>query len=407
MKTAIEIIEDPESLFKFNNENELEFSNLNLNKLISKNPKTPFFVLSIEKLKKQYGKFKVLFSKISPDIEITYSVKTNPSKSIVKTLNENGVGFTVSYFSELKKLDGINKNKIILNNPGLSRKDIENIIKEKIGLVVVDSISQLKKIENIAREKNENINVLLRINTGVVGSSKYGASESMLGISIDELRENLDFVLSLKNTLVKGIHNHLTSQNNSRDLWKRNIKILYEVIDDLLEKGLKIEILDIGGGYPVKYDENVLSLENITKYIKKPLIKLQKKIPNLKLILEPGRFLVAESTILVTKVEAVKSNAVVVDTSAYSGFLDSILVNIEFPIITPRKPGKNLKEFIIRGNCMCTSDVIRKKALLPENIKEGDHIIWLNTGAYMINTDLFETEKCPAYVIRGGDTKTL
>jgi diaminopimelate decarboxylase len=401
MKSAIEIIKDSESMLEFNDDGGLEFDGLDLNKLVSNGCMTPMFIFSQHKLKAQVDKLKEVFSNAFGEFALHYVIKTNDNKAVLETLAAKRCNFMINSFSELAKLFAFknDNSKLIFNHPALTQKEVQRIVDEKIGLVVVDSISQLRLMDKVAKSNNAVINVLLRINTGVEGETSYSASETMMGITMEELEKNLADIQTLNNVKIKGIHNHLTSQNTDKDLWKQNIKRIYEFTLKI-NRELGIEYLDLGGGFPIKYDENMLSLQDIANIIGEPIRKLKKKIPQLKIFLEPGRFLVGPAMVLLSKVRVVKNNKVLVmDTSTYDCSMDSIAFGINLPVTSTKRPSDKYKKYLIRGSTICTSDVLRKEAILNE-VNEGECLVFLNAGAYMIGTDLFSNERPPVSVIK-------
>jgi diaminopimelate decarboxylase len=144
----------------------------------------------------------------------------------------------------------------------------------------------------------------------------------------------------------------------------------------------------------------MLSLQDIANIIGEPIRKLKKKIPQLKIFLEPGRFLVGPAMVLLSKVRVVKNNKVLVmDTSTYDCSMDSIAFGINLPVTSTKRPSDKYKKYLIRGSTICTSDVLRKEAILNE-VNEGECLVFLNAGAYMIGTDLFSNERPPVSVIK-------
>ncbi|MBU0757232.1 MAG: hypothetical protein KKF44_04150, partial [Nanoarchaeota archaeon] len=234
----------------------------------------------------------------------------------------------------------------------------------------------------------------------VVGNNNY-ESISMLGTPIEESLELIKEIVTNKNFNYLGIHNHLVSQNTNLELWEKNIKSLSEFVLDLkINHNIRSKILDIGGGYPIKYHspQNVPTIQEIIKKIQKHFTKL-----DCQLYIESGRYIMGPAAILISKIETIKiyrgKKVMIIDSSVYSSSMDTLVVGLLLNCLNISKENsQKMCEYIIRGQTPCSLDIFRRKVILPE-VKEGDFIVFINAGAYNYSSDFTLVNKAQEYVI--------
>ena len=132
-----------------------------------------------------------------------------------------------------------------------------------------------------------------------------------------------------------GLHNHLSSQNTDIESWRQNLQVIYDLVRQVKENNVNLNSLNLGGGFPIFYTKTSLSLSDIRQVVSEYQQKIRDIYPNLEFIFEPGRYIVAESTALVTRVKQQKrfsdKNILIVDASAYNSCMDTMLVGLELP----------------------------------------------------------------------------
>ena len=210
----------------------------------------------------------------------------------------------------------------------------------------------------------------------------FGMSTEIANKRISEMdKEFLNHIESL------GIHFHRKTQNVSEWSFKEELQEI--LTPETLEK---ISIMNVGGGLPVSYkntNENVLPA--IMKKLKE--LKLWLSENNIKLILEPGRYLAGPCVELQTKIISVDNNNITVDASVYNAAMDSIIANIKLKVkgekdvgITSISSHSSEKPYVIKGCTPCSRDMFRYKVFL-NNPKVGDVLTFENAGAYNFSTD--------------------
>jgi len=216
-----------------------------------------------------------------------------------------------------------------------------------------------------------------------VGTGKYfvyGMPSSKVNELISNIKEN-HFIEQL------GIHLHRKSQNTSE--WE----ILEELKDSLTEESIKrINFVNIGGGLPSFYRSSNINNFN---YIFQKINELKKWLDekNIKLFIEPGRFLAAPCVKLETEIIQKYDNCLVLNTTIYNCALDTVITETKMLIQDELSEDKEGEFFLIKGNSPTRDDIFRYKVKLRTDIKVGDKIIFLNAGAYNYTTDFFLYKK--------------
>jgi len=350
---------------------------------IVKKIKTPFYLYSHRTIYEHFNKIDEAFKDI-PHI-ICYSLKANSNLSILKMLQKMGSGADIVSGGELYKAlkAGIPAKKIVFAGVGKTDEEIEYAIKSDILMFNIESISEAEKINSIARKFKRKVDAALRINPDVdVDTHHYditGKKENKFGLNI-ELGKKLFIKLNkLKNLNICGIHVHIGSQITKVTPYIMALKKVVKLIDDLDKIGIKIKRLNIGGGLGIIYkDETPSTAKEFADNIL-PLIKPL----DVTLILEPGRFIVGNAGILVTKVLYIKKggvkNFVIVD----AGMSDLIRPSLygAYHNIIPIIKTKGVIKVDVVGPICESGDFLGKDRELPK-VKEGDFLAVMGAGAY-------------------------
>ena len=261
---------------------------------------TPVLVVDHEIIRNNYTEFKTNL----PNVQVYYAVKANPDKEILKTLFELGASFDVASFEEFLMVHEFIKDmpdderhhfiydKIIYAN---TIKPIETL--KKLNpyrpLVTYDNIDELKKI----KEHCPKAGLVIRIkvpNTGsmVELSSKFGVDP---GDAVDLIEEAFKSGL-----VVEGLSFHVGSQCTNFENFVQALNLAASIFKESKSRGYELKILDIGGGFPAPYDDSVKPFRELSKKIGSEIERLFPK--DIEILAEPGRFIVATSAVLFTKV---------------------------------------------------------------------------------------------------------
>ena len=371
-------------MYSYKNKN-LHCENINLIEL-SKKVGSPFYCYSSKILESKYSELTDAFKE--EDLLVCFSLKANSNQSIIKTFSSLGSGADVVSIGELKRAlkAKIPPNKIVFSGVGKNTDEIIFAIKNKILMINVESISELKQISTQAANLNMIAPISLRVNPDIEagGNEKIstGKKQDKFGISIKEAIDVYELASNLDNIEIKGIDVHIGSQINDLEPFEKTFNSIVETITKLKDKNIDIDIIDIGGGIGINYtDEKALNIKDYAALVSKKLGSLNKKI-----IIEPGRFLTAESGILVTKIIYIKENEskkfAIVDAAMNDFIRPSLYGSLHnaLPIIEDDKE-RPIESYDVVGPICETGDFFIKDFKTSQFL-EGNLLAITNVGAY-------------------------
>ncbi len=343
---------------------------------------TPVYVYSYNFLINQINKIKKAFSKINT--KICFSVKSNSNLSILKIMKKNGLGADVVSEGELKKclMAGFSPSDIVFAGVGKKEEEIEFAIKKNIFCFNVENEEELNIIEKFGEKYKKKINVNLRLNLNIdIDTHHYiktSKSENKFGIDIEDAEKIINMKFNFVN--IKGIHFHLGSQIKDVAPYLKGI----EIVKDFCKKNdFSPEIIDIGGGFgiPYTYEDKITPIEEFGEKIIEALKDFKFKL----LIIEPGRFIVGNSGVLISKILYIKKkktkNFIIVDAAMNDLIRPSLYGS--YHLIYPANFKNNEKlKFDIVGPICETGDYLGKDREFPKNIKRGEYIVIMSAGAY-------------------------
>ena len=371
-------------MYSYKNKN-LHCENINLIEL-SKKVGSPFYCYSSKILESKYSELTDAFKE--EDLLVCFSLKANSNQSIIKTFSSLGSGADVVSIGELKRAlkAKIPPNKIVFSGVGKNTDEIIFAIKNKILMINVESISELKQISTQAANLNMIAPISLRVNPDIEagGNEKIstGKKQDKFGISIKEAIDVYELASNLDNIEIKGIDVHIGSQINDLEPFEKTFNSIVETITKLKDKNIDIDIIDIGGGIGINYtDEKALNIKDYAALVSKKLGSLNKKI-----IIEPGRFLTAESGILVTKIIYIKENEskkfIIVDAAMNDFIRPSLYGSLHnaLPIIENDNE-RPIESYDVVGPICETGDFFIKDFKTSQFL-EGNLLAITNVGAY-------------------------
>jgi diaminopimelate decarboxylase len=345
---------------------------------------TPLYVYSSHTLVDHYNKLKNAFSGV--DTLICYSVKANSNLSILKMLVNQGAGFDIVSGGELFRAlkAGCPPRKIVYASVGKTDKEIEDAIRIGILFFNVESLPELENINRIAKRLNRVARVAIRLNPDVEARTHRfittGKITNKFGIDLNSARRILLLRRNFSNVYISGLHIHIGSQITDSAPFVSAIKKVSGFIAGLSARGIGLEYLNIGGGLGIVYDDE--RPQTAMRYARRVLPILRKT--RLKIILEPGRFIVGNAGILVSRILYVKATPkkrfVIVD----AGMNDLVRPALydAYHTIVPLKAAKGARQTVDIVGPICESaDFFAKDRRMPV-LKEGDYIAVLGAGAY-------------------------
>ena len=355
---------------------------------ICKNFNTPFYLYSSKTLINNYKLLHKMLKGIN--FLIAYSVKANSNLSVLKTFAKCGAGADVVSIGELKKAlkAGISNNKIVYSGVGKSIDEIDFALKNKIEQFNVESIEELETIAKIAEQTNTSANIALRVNPDISAGGhpkiSTGKKTDKFGIPISEAKKVYELSKKFKSLKIVGIDIHIGSQICNLTPFKKAFKKVFSFCMELDKLGFNIKNIDLGGGIGINYDTDVQDQQFLIEYTN--LIKNTFKETNKKIIIEPGRFLVANAGILVASVLYKKTidgkNFLIID-AGMNDLMRPALYDARH-IIRPLKKvnNKTVKKFEVVGTVCETADIIVKNTNIDKSVKQGDYYFIDKVGAY-------------------------
>lgn len=361
--------------------------------------RTPVVVIDHAVIRRNYASFR----RHLPKVQAYYAVKANPAPEIVRTLYEAGASFDVASLPELllvyenirhlpaKERQDYIWDKIIYANPIKPRETLEALDQYK-PLITFDNIEELKKISRYA--PHAGLVLRLRVpNTGsmVELSSKFGCDP---GEAVDLIIEA--FHLGL---VVEGLSFHVGSQCTNFENFAQALNIAAAVRAEAASRGgHKINILDIGGGFPVPYDPHVKPLGALAKRINAEISRLFSD--DIEILAEPGRFLVATAATVVASIigKAVRDGKTCyyIDDSVYHTYSGIIFDHCQYPVKSFRR---GAEEFCtVFGQTCDGMDTISHSESLPQ-LEIGDLVYSENIGAYSNASSTWFNGFAPAKVV--------
>ena len=311
-----------------------------------------------------------------------FAVKSLSNLSILKIIKDAGCGFDIVSGGELHRVlsIGADPKKVIFSGVGKTKGEIQQGINSSILSFNVESESELYRIEKIADDIESPAPISIRINPDIdSGGHDYittGRKGDKFGIS--DTRKVIDlckYAHQSKNLKIVGLACHIGSQILDLDGFMKSADKIFELADELTNFDISLEFLDLGGGLGISYENEVppSPLDLISC--------LEDKFKNRKerLILEPGRSISANAGVLLTKVEYIKDNFLIVD-AAMNDLLRPSLYKAHHDVCNVKDKKDNLKKWNVVGPVCESSDFLAKNASL--DVHEDDLIAIKNAGAY-------------------------
>ncbi|MES2663814.1 MAG: diaminopimelate decarboxylase [Pseudomonadota bacterium] len=351
---------------------------------------TPLYVYSSATITRHWQAFDQAFASY-PHL-VCYAVKANSNLSILRHLAHMGSGFDIVSGGELARVlkAGGDPQKIVFSGVGKSAVEIEAALTANIFCFNVESSAELKRIEQIARHLKCRAPISIRVNPDVDAAThpyiSTGLKENKFGVAIEQSMELFKHAAQSDALNAIGIDCHIGSQLTQLTPFLDALDKVIDQIEYLASEGIQLSHLDIGGGLGVRYNQE--NPPEPAVYAESILRRLRQRLPNhsLKILIEPGRAIMANAGILVTKVEYLKQNMdrhfALVDAamndllrpSLYNAWHDIIPVNLK------NHPEAMKAVYDIVGPVCETGDFLGKERTL--SLKEGDLLAVRSAGAY-------------------------
>jgi len=307
-----------------------------------------------------------------------YAVKANPDREVLKLLNSLETGFEIASEGELQMLVslGVGPDRIITSNPVKTFKFLDQAVDYGVSYFAFDSFAEADKLARYA----PGCNVYVRLSVPNEGS-EWPLSKKF-GVEMDEATALLVYAAE-KGLNPVGITFHVGSQCNNVYNWNIAVEKAHDVWETAGQKGLKLRVLNIGGGYPIRYTKSVVDIETIEKKVDKVIYR---KFPeDIDVFIEPGRAVVGDAGVFVStvigKTRRGDENWLHIDVGVFNGLMESV-GGIKYTYVVGSRSEK--KAWTIAGPSCDSFDVIDRDVELPEP-EIGNRILILSSGAYTIS----------------------
>tara|TARA_B110000014_G_C20110608_1_gene584974 strand:+ start:307 stop:1521 length:1215 start_codon:yes stop_codon:yes gene_type:complete len=371
---------------------------------LAKKYKTPLYCYSFKKLKENINFLKFKFKEISPII--CFSVKSNSNLKILKELKKFQLGADVVSQGELMKAlsAGINPKKIVFSGVGKTFSELSFAIDKKILLINVESKNEILEIEKIAKSKKKIVNIGIRLNPNTDAKTlkqiSTGKKENKFGVDEKKFIELFNYSNNSKYLKLDCLSVHIGSQIIDYKPYKKMLTVLSKLITKL---SFKFKYVDLGGGMGIPYQLGSKKL-NYERY-NKEILKFKKKY-GCKIIFEPGRSIIGNAGIIISKVIYLKetnSKFFVILDAAMNDLMRPALYGAKHRIIPVNKVNKISKKIYEFVGPICESTDKFLTSNKFQILKQNDLILICDAGAYGYSlSSNYNTRPKPAEIMVKG-----
>lgn len=362
---------------------------------------SPIYVMDEVTIRKNCRKYLDAMNKyFDGNAKAFYASKACSFKKMYDIVGSEGMCADVVSVGEIytAKSAGFPMENLCFHSNSKNDFDIQFAIENGVGCFAVDNLEELESINRIAGEKGIKRKIIFRVTPGIdthtYEAVNTGKVDSKFGFPIETgaAMKIAEIALTKENIILEGFHCHVGSQLFESSVFIRSAEIMLQFIADVKAKtGFEARVLDLGGGYGVRYTENdpTIDIEDnirqVAEYVKSKCAELSLNVPEVHM--EPGRSIVADAGITLYRVSNVKviegyKNYVAID----GGMTDNpryALYGSAYTVVAADKADEEC-DFLcdLVGRCCESGDIIQPKVMLPKSIGRGDLIAVLTTGAY-------------------------
>ena len=362
--------------------NNLFVEKLSIKNILKKN-KTPFYIYSESQIAFNFLKFANTFKKTDP--LICFAAKSNSNLNILRVLGKLGAGADVVSGGELLKAlkAGIRPNKIVFSGVGKTEEELKIAINKKILLINCESESEAKLVNNLSKKLRKKVSIGFRLNPNVDAKThkniSTGKAENKFGLSIKNFKVFLKTVKTFKNVKLEALSVHIGSQILNDTPFRKTLNVMSKLIKELK---LNLKYVDLGGGFGINYTDKEKPI-NLSKYSK--LVHNFSKKLNCRIIFEPGRSIIGNTGLLISKIQFIKKGAnknfIILD-AGMNDFMRPALYEAFHKIIPISKKSSRMKGKIEFVGPICETTCKFGVYKNYPKINENEFVAITNVGAY-------------------------
>ncbi|MBK8596794.1 MAG: diaminopimelate decarboxylase [Holophagales bacterium] len=377
---------------------------------------TPFYVYDAETIREQARSLLAAFGPRFPKLRVRYALKANTNVEIVRLVLSEGLAPEVVSEGEIRAAlrAGAKGSDVLFSSSSKSPSEIDFSLEHDV-LLNVDNLDELSQVSAAAVRRGTTARISFRINPGVDPDTLHqintGCSESKFGVHLDGgiARKGYETAKSLPNVVIAGIHCHIGSQINDTVAYEEAARKMLAFVRELKEElGIRLSFVDLGGGLGIPFRDGGtgMSPEELAKALQsiwKEEISLLGYEPEL--WIEPGRFLVAQSGLMVARVNSVKTTPVKSFVNVDAGFNTLLRPAFYGAVHRVRVVGKTAAPMTldVAGDVCETGDILAEGRLLPTP-EAGDLVVFLDAGAYgFAMASEYNARPLPAELLVDGD----
>ena len=357
-------------------------------------PETPFLILDGAAVRENARRFKAAF----PDGQVCFAVKANNDPTVLHIFNEEGLHFDVASWGEINQLAGygVSASRMVFSAPTKLPRDIARAYEYGLRRFSFDTRIELEKLAKLA----PGTQVIGRV--AVDNNGSHWPLEHKFGIEPGQEVEHMLYAGEL-GLEPYGLTFHVGSQNKDPQAWVRALERLSPIWNELEDRGIQLQVIDAGGGFPTHFHEAVPAVEEIAAAIRSAFERLYGN--KAKLWVEPGRGLVGNAGIMAATVinRATRGERewLYLDVGAFQGLIEGLdFYGFRYPVISERN-SEPLAPFVLSGPTCDSADVIHHQAMLPAGITLGDRVYVLTAGAYSNSMERYNGLEFPETVVVG------
>ena len=350
---------------------------------IAKKYGTPTYCYSYARLKKNINNFQKNFKSFSP--LICFAVKSNTNVNLIREIKKFGLGADVVSKGELMMAlkAGVNPKKIVFSGVGKTSEEINFAVEKKILLINAESESEIREIDRVAKIKKRKVKIGIRLNPNTdaktLSQISTGKKENKFGVNEKTFFKLVNFCKSSKNIDLKCLSVHIGSQILDYKPYEKMLKVVDRIIHKINHK---FEFIDLGGGMGIsyKYEDKKLNYSKYSEIIKKFLKRHKSKI-----IFEPGRSIIGDTGILISKIIYIKKNDsknfIILD-AAMNDLMRPALYGAHHKILPSTKSKKKSNKTYEFVGPICESTDKFNTLKNFQELEEKDLIAICDVGAY-------------------------
>ncbi|MDO5843686.1 MAG: diaminopimelate decarboxylase [Methanocorpusculum sp.] len=383
---------------------------------------TPLYVTNENHIVENFKRYEAVLKKYTDKVQVLYAAKANENPVLIQTLAREGAGADVFSLGEMKAaLDGgMPPEKLLFNGSSKTPEDLRSAIEAGIK-ISVDSVDELRQIDEITKEMKKTVKIGFRVNPEInvpthpkiatgIKNSKFGIPAEMI---IDSYRE----ALAMEYVIPVGMHCHIGSQILEVEPFAIACGVIMNVAAEITKLGVKLEFVDFGGGLGIPYRrgknaDNAPTPEDYAAAVMPVFVEGCRKAGiSPAFWVEPGRWMVGESTILLTKVNSVKKvhkTFVNVDAGFNILIRPAMYDSYHEVIVANKADAKDAGVYTVTGPICETGDILAEDRELPE-VAAGDVIAVLDAGAYgySMSSQYNSRPRCAEVLVNGDKVELM